>query len=92
MYLDTRNSEFVFVLIRGFKIGFQTCHGVAPDYYSHNLIRKRRLKTSALGLYGFIQQMRSRKWSEERIVDELFAIQIETWQDWLESDGANDGL
>lgn len=70
----------------GVAYAFFTLEGVWPGHYSLRVIRKHRLQTGATGPSGFIEQLRARNMADEDIVDVLLAIQIETWQEWIEAE------
>jgi hypothetical protein len=86
MYFWPMEPESVTNWIIGIGCGFQAAQQARPEWYSLNVIRKYRLKTGARGLNGFIDQLRARGMAGEDIVDVLLAIQIETWQEWIDAD------
>lgn len=86
MYFGHARPENALYWIVGVGCAFSTVERASPGWYSLRAIRKYRLQTGAMGLSGFVDQLRAREMADEDIVDVLLAIQIETWQEWTKAE------
>jgi hypothetical protein len=49
------------------------------------VLYRRQLRSGATGMAGVADQLRDRGMTEEQVVEELIAIEIENWRRWLDA-------
>lgn len=77
MYLGTADVASAEDFLNGFQVGCFACGQDIPPEIRERVTTERGWRWSAMGP---IVQMRERGLTEEEIIDELFAIEIEAWE------------
>ena len=77
MYLEAVNIEAMVNFIHGFNLGIFTLGFKIPDMVYEQAYKQRGWEYTARGAW---QDMRDRGLSEETIMDELLAVEMDAWR------------